>query len=352
VSGALAGRPACVDNRRVRFHVGPMLLCLLADLPAARADQAAQPDCDVFYFGIGQQRDLKRAFACEMAEPEPKRNWVLIGVMNLNGDGTPRDLRRAREALEHNRPGECGVTCAALEEALRRQEAAPGKPHRRVDYCKDIAQTTTDVNYCLGVQARKEAFVRKREERDLSVGLAPAQRKRFAAVAQAFAKLKDADGAREYQNFKDGTIRSEAAEIMEKRVARHYRAALAAWGPRAQESPRGARSHAQADRELNEIYRRIMSELDAAIAEAGTASDAEERERGVQSATEVKTATRDAERAWLRYVAAWQGFNASVRPDDHEAAERLRAFLTEQRIRELKYPSIGAAGSLDPEDEQ
>lgn len=329
------------DNRRVVLRLYLLLVLVLGGLSPARAADADQPSCDVFYFGIGQPRDVRRAFACEMSQPEPKRNWVLIAVMYLNGEGTDRDVRRAREALGHTRAEACGVTCAALEEVLLRHEASPGGRHRRVDYCKGLAQTTLDVNYCLGVTARKDAFARKQQEKSLMAGLTPPARRRFAALAEAFAAFKDADGTREYQNFRDGTIRGEAAAIMEERVTEHYRDALAAWGPRAKDAPAGACPLVEADRELNETYRRIMTELDAAIAKARIVASSDRGEERVQAAIEVKTSSRDAQRAWLRYATAWEKFVEAVRPQDAEAAHALRAFLTEQRIRELKYPSVG-----------
>jgi uncharacterized protein YecT (DUF1311 family) len=133
-------------------------------------------------------------------------------------------------------------------------------------------------------------------------------------------------------------------------VAKHYQAALAAWGPKATQNQTRARSLAEADRELNEIYRGIMDGLNGAITEAQATKDPEERKNLVEDATQTKTATRDAERAWLRYAEAWKAFVAATRPDDAEALESVRAFLTEQRIRELKYPSIGDASSTDPEE--
>jgi hypothetical protein len=331
----------------------PSLLLLLLATAAAEPALAAEPkveDCGVYYFGIGQRRDVQRAFACEMAFPEERRNWVLVAVMYLNGEGTARDVRKARAALEHNRPDYCGATCAALDEILRRHEAAPNKKQRRIDYCKQIAQTTPDVNYCLGVEGRKEEARRKREEKALLVGLAPEARKRFAALSKAFATFKAADGDREYQNFKEGTIRGEASAIMEKRVLGHYEAAMVAWGPSATVTPSPARPLAEADRELNEIYRSIMAGLDADIARAQSSTEADARASLVQDKQDVKTATRDAERAWLRYAEAWKKLVASLRPDDAAAPESLRAFLTEQRIRELKYSSIGDSSTTDPEE--
>jgi hypothetical protein len=77
----------------------------------ARAAAPMDENCDVYYFGIGQRRDFKRAFECEMARPEQGRNWVLLAVMYLNGEGTPRDVKKARAALQHERPDACGATC-------------------------------------------------------------------------------------------------------------------------------------------------------------------------------------------------------------------------------------------------
>jgi hypothetical protein len=337
----------CIQPRQIL----PLAFAMLA-AGAALADQPKEPKeerCDEYYFGIVKTRDFKRAFECEMAVVEQRRNWVLISVMYLNGEGTPRDVKKAREAAKHMNPLECGVTCGVLDEVLRRHEANPGKKHRRIDYCKEIAQTTPDVNYCLGVESRKEEWKRKREERALQAGLSPESRKRLAALSQAFAKFQSADGMREYQNFREGTIRGEASAIMEKRVLRHYQAAMAAFGPKASEAPAPARSLAEADRELNAVYREIMDGLDDDIAKAQTATELYEKQRA-EDRKEVKTATRDAERAWLRYAEAWKKLAESMHLDEPEVLEKLRTFLTEQRIRELKYSSIGDSGSTDPEE--
>lgn len=335
-----------------RGHLGRVFAgALLSSLVAIASAGAAESElCDVHYFGIGVEKDFARALACEMAEPEERRDWLLLAVMHVNGEGTPRDLRRAREALGHLRPDSCGASCAVLREILRRQEAAPAKKHPRVDFCKDVAVTTPDANYCLGIEARKRDVRHKRQARALAVDLSPEARKKLAALEQALAAFKKADGLREYENFREGTIRSEASEEMQARVAKHYQAALAAWGPKSTQPAVAGRPLAEADRELNEVYRGIMDGLNAGIAEAQAAPDSEEKKTRVEDETRIKTTTRDAQRAWLRYAEAWKAFVKSLRPGDAEALEGLRAFLTEQRIRELKYPSIGEASATDPQD--
>lgn len=328
-------------------------LCLLGLLCLPALARANDENCDVYYFGIGQRPDHKRALDCMMAEDEHRRDWLLLGVMYLNGEGTPRDLAKAREALMHRRKqtaGFCDASCGALDEAIRRQAASPQKPIARIDYCKDMAQARIDWDYCLGIKDRKAESRRKGEERSLAVDASPEVKKRMQALSKAFAKFKDSDGMREYQNFKDGTIRGEAASTMEARVSKHYKAALAAWGPKASAVSTSPRPLADADRELNAIYRDIMDGLNQTLDEAKAEKDAAQREARVQSVTEVKNATREAERAWLRYAEAWKALVKELRPDGAAALDDLRAFLTEQRIRELKYSSIGEPGSLDPEE--
>jgi hypothetical protein len=98
------------------------------------------------------------------------------------------------------------------------------------------------------------------------------------------------------------------------------------------------------------IIHKIMANRDADIAEAAVTTDATERESRVEDVKAVKTATRDAERAWLRYAEAWKRLVANLRPDDNAVLDDLRAFLTEQRIRELKYTSVGDSSTTDPEE--
>lgn len=97
-------------------------------------------------FGRGKKADDQRALNCMMAEDERRREWVLLGVMYLNGEGTPRDLAKARDALFRRRKEYdfCDATCGALDEAIRWQAASPQKPIARVDCCKDIAQARID----------------------------------------------------------------------------------------------------------------------------------------------------------------------------------------------------------------
>ena len=65
--------------------------------PAVPAEEEPE-DCGVYYFGIGQPRDFKRAFACEMRTPDDQRDWMMVAVMYLNGEGTAASKMAAMTA--------------------------------------------------------------------------------------------------------------------------------------------------------------------------------------------------------------------------------------------------------------
>jgi hypothetical protein len=98
-------------------------------------------------------------------------------------------------------------------------------------------------------------------------------------------------------------------------VQRNFLAAVNAWGPKASPPP-PKRSLVDADKELNKAYRVLIDQYETDRADA-------------------KNAARDAQRAWLKYAAAWKSFAEALRPDNPRTDD-VRAFLTEQRIRELQ----------------
>jgi uncharacterized protein YecT (DUF1311 family) len=297
---------------------------------AAPADDIPE-DCGVYYFGIGQPKDLARAFQCEIRTPDFRKDWAMITIHYLNGEGTARDLVRARQAFAHLR-GESGATEAALEEALRLREAKPGKIFPRIDFCKDIAIATPDANYCDGVAARMRSARLKKDLGQMRATLDPAAKKAFDKVASTFKHFQEEDGKREYLNFIDGTIRNEAATEQERRVLAHYREALAAWGPQATSPPALPRPLRVADDELNQVYQDIRKVDDTVEPESQRA----------QNLADARDQTRTAQRAWLKYVAAWTSLVKQLNTDDADAADNVRAYLTEQRIRELKISSVEA----------
>jgi hypothetical protein len=106
-------------------------------------------DCygDKFYYGWGRARDVKKALACYRAS----NDWMMLAILQINGEGAPVDIAGARASL--NRVESKDADFEALDRIIKKREANPTAKFRRVDFCKDVANTTPSVDVC---QAREE----------------------------------------------------------------------------------------------------------------------------------------------------------------------------------------------------
>ena len=190
----------------------------------------------------------------------------------------------------------------------------------RADFCKEIAQTTLDGNECDAIGQLRADAATSRLLKPVRASLDRAGAKRFDELKRAFDAFRKADGERMYEAFIVGSIRNEKAMAQEDFVQRNFVTAIAAWGPKAA-APSSKRSLTDADTELNEVYRKDLSQFDT---EHGNA----------------KEAGRAAQRLWLKYATAWKHFAETLRPSQ-PAHDDLRAFLIEQRIRELRFSGEG-----------
>ena len=284
-------------------------------VPAAEQGE----DCDAYYYGIGRARDLKRAFACQMRAPDENKNWMMLAVMYLNGEGAPKSLAQAQAAFKH--VGDRDASTEAMEKILALRAANPETTYPRVDFCKEIAQTTLDGNECDAIQQRRSEAATRSILKPVRASLDRAGMKSFDELKHAFDAFRKADGVRTYEAFIDGTIRNEKAMAQEDFVQRNFLAAIAAWGPKA-DAPPFKRSLTDADTELNEVYRKDLSQFDAERAGA-------------------KEAARAAQRLWLKYASAWKHFAETLHHGGQAKADDLRAFLIEQRIREIGFSGEG-----------
>jgi hypothetical protein len=309
-------------NTGSRLLLGIATCTLLIPWPAVA--QEGREDCDAYYFGIGRAQDFQRAFACEQRRPEEQKDWARLCVMYMNGEGTPRDIKKARAAFRHIHARDAST--AALQDALERRETNPKAPLPRVDYCKEIAQTTLDGNYCGTIAQRLAGVTAKDALKNAGKSLTGPAAKRFDELTRVFASFRKADGQRLYADFSEGSIRNEMAMNQENLVQRDFLAAVKAWGPEGGPPPAAKRPLGEADQELNKVYRESMRGYD---------QEAELDKGRAEELQAAKTATRDAQRLWLKYAAAWAKFAEAQRPE-HPATDDLRAYLIEQRIRELQ----------------
>src|SRR5947209_5678073 len=133
------------------FCAGAICGALVAAQPAP-----LQGDCSDVYFGIHHAPDFSRAL--KLCESE--RNWALLIVMHLNGEGTPIDVRKAEELLrawQKEDPSQSdSLEAQALRQAIDQRKQHPGVAYPRLDFCRDVALDTVTMNTCASIDEEIE----------------------------------------------------------------------------------------------------------------------------------------------------------------------------------------------------
>ena len=321
---------------RIGWLVGVASVVLMS-----RAAESAQEDpdeCDHLYKGEGRPRDFVKALACYRA----REDWVMVTIMQLNGEGAPVDIAGARITFQRQLTGKPGGRDAdddALERIIEQRAANPTAKGRRVDFCRDVASTTVSINPCdaqaMDRKARKGAakFARLRDK------LVPAARVPFDRTLRAFDQFVTAESDRVYQRNIDGSIRNQAATAQEGVLREHFAALMKVMVPvSAGATPPGVpRPLADADRELNDAYR---AEVRSYVADyEQRAKEAAHPELATQYRTyaaDYRTKSQNTQRLWVRYRDAAAELAALRWPASTEVRDIARALITEDRIRELR----------------
>ena len=306
-------------------------------LMQAAAAPAAQPqDCDEVYEAAHAPADFGKALACFRAHEE----WDMVAIMLLNGEGTPVDVPGARAAFKQwiGDGSSLDGDQQALDRILRAREAKPAAKARRIVFCRDVAQTTISASGCDRREEDRKAARNNLEVKQLEQDLDPRARPPFASAVDAFGAFVKAESARAYQQHIDGSIRGEFAIAQEALARRNFMASLRELaGKKAAAPPAGRRSFVQSDRELNATYRDNVHEYaDGFQQQAADFENAEVAARYRQYGDDYKKMSRAAQHEWVRYRDAMGQIAAARWPEIHDASDRARARVTEDRIRELR----------------
>lgn len=315
----------------------------MAAAASAKAEEAASmDDCDAFYYGRrGARQDFAKALACYRAE----RDWIMLAIMQVNGEATPVDLLAARASIERTASEDDGVRykdgdALALEAIIEKRKANPSVRGPRIDFCRDVATITPSIDYC-----EANAQVKKRAKSDaqlakMRAALEPRVRAALDRSRSALDRFVKAEGERVYQEYIDGTSRNQEATEQEERVRRNFLVTLKRIlvGPAIRLA--GQRSFADADRELNTAYADIVASY-VKFNEEG-AADARSRHDGQMVAeyktrnSDFKAKSRAAQHEWVRYRDAMADLAAARWPEARDVQELARALVTEDRVRELR----------------
>jgi hypothetical protein len=260
------------------------------------------------------RQDLPAARACY----EKRQDWLMLAVMQLNGEGGPPDLKGARASTDRL-PRDADTD--ALKDILKQREAHPDGP--RIDFCNEIARTTRSGDACLSLSDRKEAAAAREAVARARDTLAGPKQALLDQVAAAQIRLVAADGKRLYQQYVEGSIRNQAALQQQLIVRRHFVAHLDQWVVRG-EVPAAARS-TDADGALDAAHRRGEAEfMEAYTPRPNDPADVARTNRTYVA--DYQRASREAKRAFYAYREAWARL----------AGKGVWSALTTERAAEVK----------------
>lgn len=326
------GRPTDGNRKRsgLSWDVLSLVLCLWVAGPAAVAAPKPLENCDALYYGEGRTKDYAKALACYRSQGD----WEMVAILQLNGEGTPVDVAAARlsfRQMQHE--GIADGDADALDRVLKQRETKPNARPRHLDFCADLAATTPSLGYCA---RRKENDVAAKDDRrlvELRARIEPAARSVFDAAVATFRPFVDAEGDRTYQKWIDGTIRGQASIAEESFVRANFMAEIEVLAKAGASGPQpGPRSFADADRQLNIVYRGDVRDDGSAPSADAAAHQAWLRDYRAKS--------RATQHLWVRYRDAMAQLAVARWPENSEVATVTRALITEDRIRELT-PSEG-----------
>lgn len=289
------------------------------------------PSCASYklYSGIGTKVDFGAPRKCAWSERlaaqsglEPRYTVqsifggsAMLTVLYANGEGVEKNLPLAsRFSCESGwAPAEISGRLARLESL--RSAGSPSK--QRFGFCDDITSGAMD-GYCAAYRGELEDQTRTNAIGKLASGWPQAHQTAFAKLVQAELTYADLHGRGEIDLAGNSRAAEEIAAT--QAIKDSFRGAIEAYEV-GKSFPQKADA-AEADAELNRLYRETISATEAAKSEYGAVQP-----EGI----------RNAERAWLKYRDAWVDFARLHYPN--VSAEAWLTLLTRDRIATIKGDS-------------
>jgi hypothetical protein len=318
------------------------LLILLAALagwasPASAEDlreDSVQPCVDAYY-GIGQPVDYDKAFKC--FQDHDVRQFVIL--MTLNGDGTPKDPKRAQQDL-----AAWGLDASAGNEDINLkndvQEHLRDPAASRADYCHDIAYSVYSLGFCSWIRERlqKQDFDNAMDV--IRGSFTPAQQQKWDELLRAEEAYEKLDASRLLKQFQEGTVRGVAYDMQLMYVRENFRDLVTDAFVRGQLIPATADVQKQLASALQAAYQAdvdgysegedFLDQRDSsALEKQAYASNVAEYAQDAEASQQAWARLRDLCAAFARdaYKGAQKGMDVSA---------SMTASLTRLRILELK----------------
>jgi hypothetical protein len=296
--------------------------------------------CLALYFGADRAPDYPRALKCFEAD----HSWSFVALMNLNGEGTPRDLHRAEAALKnaHKEDSE-SFRYIQLKKALGRCQHNITRSCPRVDYCGELAITNFDLDVCASIdQIAAEAKLRRMLTSVRST-LQPTDQATFDRTLGEFKAYQMAEAQRANEAAIEAATRALYATYQAAFVRDNFSALLVETvGTRKLKLGRAEAAKA-ADEELDRLNREdIRGTVDAWRKEA---SDKAWRDQYGNVMDDYPKTAAESQLHWVKFRDLLVELAESLYRDKRkpfDPAASMKLAVTKLRIAELRYDPMGS----------
>lgn len=182
-------------------------------MPADRAGDLysqSTESCIDAYYGIGQPMDYVKAYKCFQSQ----HIYPYLIVMQLNGEGTPADLKEAQQTMQvwlsADPDNAQSLDETQMQSLLSTREVNPDRQFPKVDYCKDVAGTTYSVSFCAWVRGQIQQQGLQSSMAAIRAKLDSGDQALWDEIQKTFRAFLDAEGERGGQLYAGGSIRGDA----------------------------------------------------------------------------------------------------------------------------------------------
>ncbi len=329
-AAADAIKPSCSDPR----DYGELVHCFLEQFRCL-------PD----YFGVDGKPDYAKALKCF----EAHKSWRFVALAYVNGEGAPRDLKKAAAALKAWQQQGLNAAfneqeAATLKKAIsrcgrRRQSCA------RVDFCRKLALSTRDMEICGAVEQVAEEAAMSRAIAETRSKLSRADRPRLDRAVADFKAYQLDDMQRQYQGFIDASLRDIAGAAQAAFVREDFLKLVANTVRARNLAPATASSYDRLRARLSRKLAGNLSDRTEAWREALRDPRAKEwwaRDRAYIE--EYRKAARESQLQWIKLRDSCARLASSLyrgRAREFDPALSMKAAITRLRIAEIGYDPLG-----------
>ncbi len=305
----------------------------------------AQFPCEDLYFGNDGTPDYAKALRYCAAH----NSGAFVALMYLNGEGTPRDLKKAEAALEawkQKSPDQFNTDQAAtLEKAINRCRRDGKKACPRVDYCEDLAEATLDLEICDAVEQLSAEAALSRTIARVRSSLSAGNQVEFDRVVANFKAYQDQEAGRAYDAVGDGMERGLAGTGQAALVRDHFLSLMRHTIEARKLKPATISAYGtvsgEAEREFSRNLRQVLVGWQEGLKDPSE-KDLWDQDRAYLE--DYKKAARESRLQWIKFRDSCVELASSLYRDHagrFDPALSMKTFVTKLRIAELRYNPIG-----------